>query len=148
MHSGTGSRRLPVGDPVLAHRRRACEFASRGVRNRRDLDDIVAPFGDGIRWTAAAGFPYEGTYVGPQVIAENVFGRGTTDLRGIELKSRPVVTQPGRSPLRQNDPGQYGYERGDDHFPQGEKCRIALVNVRVALTRPRAWSYGRDLKAR
>ncbi|MDR2998299.1 MAG: nuclear transport factor 2 family protein [Microbacterium sp.] len=43
--------------------------------DRGDLDGMLAPFADDIRWTEAAGFPYAGTYVGPDAVAAGVFGR-------------------------------------------------------------------------
>ncbi|MBT2500403.1 nuclear transport factor 2 family protein [Agromyces sp. ISL-38] len=42
---------------------------------RGDLTGMIAPFAADIRWTEAAGFPYAGTYVGPQSVAEHVFKR-------------------------------------------------------------------------
>ena len=42
---------------------------------RGDLDGMIAPFAPDVSWTEMAGFPYAGTYVGPQAIVENVFGR-------------------------------------------------------------------------
>ncbi|QTX05369.1 nuclear transport factor 2 family protein [Agromyces archimandritae] len=43
--------------------------------DRGDLGGMLAPFADDIRWTEAAGFPYAGTYVGPEAVAAGVFGR-------------------------------------------------------------------------
>jgi ketosteroid isomerase-like protein len=43
--------------------------------DRGDLAGMIAPFAADIRWTEAAGFPYAGTYVGPQAVAEHVFER-------------------------------------------------------------------------
>lgn len=43
--------------------------------DRGDLDGMVAPFAPEVRWTEAAGFPYAGTYVGPDAVAAGVFGR-------------------------------------------------------------------------
>lgn len=40
-----------------------------------DLAGMLAPFSDDIRWTEAAGFPYAGTYVGPDAVVAGVFGR-------------------------------------------------------------------------
>lgn len=40
-----------------------------------DLAGMLAPLAAGVRWTEAAGFPYAGTYVGPQAVAEHVFER-------------------------------------------------------------------------
>lgn len=46
---------------------------------RGDLDGMIAPFAPDIRWTEMAGFPYAGTYVGPQAIVDGVFGRIKTE---------------------------------------------------------------------
>lgn len=43
--------------------------------DRGDIDEMVAPFAADIRWTEMAGFPYAGTYVGPESVRLNVFGR-------------------------------------------------------------------------
>ncbi|MBC9937197.1 MULTISPECIES: nuclear transport factor 2 family protein [unclassified Leucobacter] len=40
-----------------------------------DLAGMLAPFSPDIEWTEAAGFPYAGTYVGPDAVAAGVFGR-------------------------------------------------------------------------
>lgn len=40
-----------------------------------DLAGMLTPLADSVRWTEAAGFPYAGTYVGPQAVAEHVFER-------------------------------------------------------------------------
>jgi len=45
------------------------------ANDRGDLDGMLAPFAADIEWTEAAGFPYAGTYIGPDAVAENVFGR-------------------------------------------------------------------------
>lgn len=42
---------------------------------RGDLVGMLAPLADDAEWTEMAGFPYAGTYVGPQAVAENVFNR-------------------------------------------------------------------------
>ncbi|AMB59341.1 nuclear transport factor 2 family protein [Microterricola viridarii] len=43
--------------------------------DRGDLAGMTAPFHPAVRWTEAAGFPYAGTYVGPDAVAANVFAR-------------------------------------------------------------------------
>lgn len=45
------------------------------ANDRGDLDGMLAPFAADIRWTEAAGFPYAGTYIGPDAVVENVFAR-------------------------------------------------------------------------
>lgn len=43
--------------------------------DRGDLDDMLAPLADDVSWTEAAGFPYAGTYLGPDAVAAGVFQR-------------------------------------------------------------------------
>jgi ketosteroid isomerase-like protein len=43
--------------------------------DRGDLDGMLAPLAPDVQWTEAAGFPYAGTYIGPDAVAENVFQR-------------------------------------------------------------------------
>ena len=43
--------------------------------DRGDIDGMLAPLADDVQWTEAAGFPYAGTYVGPDAVAANVFRR-------------------------------------------------------------------------
>ncbi|MBW8762251.1 MAG: nuclear transport factor 2 family protein [Microbacterium sp.] len=53
-------------DIILAH------YAA---SDRGDLEGMLAPLADDVQWTEAAGFPYAGTYVGPDAVAANVFQR-------------------------------------------------------------------------
>lgn len=41
--------------------------------DRGDLDGMLAPLSPDTRWTEAAGFPYAGTYVGPEDVRQHVF---------------------------------------------------------------------------
>ncbi|HZU92687.1 MAG TPA: nuclear transport factor 2 family protein [Microbacterium sp.] len=43
--------------------------------DRGDIEGMLAPLAPGVQWTEAAGFPYAGTYVGPDAVAANVFQR-------------------------------------------------------------------------
>lgn len=43
--------------------------------SRGDLPGMLASFSAEVQWTEAAGFPYAGTYVGADAVAENVFAR-------------------------------------------------------------------------
>ncbi|RZU66230.1 hypothetical protein EV379_2582 [Microterricola gilva] len=43
--------------------------------DRGDLAGMLAPFHPEVRWTEAAGFPYAGTYIGPDAVAAGVFQR-------------------------------------------------------------------------
>lgn len=54
--------------------RRTYEGASE--ENGKHLLEALAP---DVRWTEAAGFPYAGTYIGPQKIIANVFQRLATE---------------------------------------------------------------------
>lgn len=59
--------------------------------DRGDLAGMLAPFAPGIRWTEAAGFPYAGTYVGPDAVAENVFGRIQQEWDGYTVAIDEVI---------------------------------------------------------
>jgi ketosteroid isomerase-like protein len=41
--------------------------------DRGDLPGMLAPLGQKTQWTEAAGFPYAGTYTGPEEVREHVF---------------------------------------------------------------------------
>ncbi|MFJ4997753.1 nuclear transport factor 2 family protein [Microbacterium sp. NPDC088619] len=43
--------------------------------DRGDLDGMLAPLAADVSWTEAAGFPYAGTYLGPDAVAAGVFQR-------------------------------------------------------------------------
>ena len=43
--------------------------------DRGDLPGMLAPLAEDVAWTEMAGFPYAGTYVGPDSVRANVFGR-------------------------------------------------------------------------
>ncbi len=38
-----------------------------------DIPTVLAAFAPDIHWTEAEGFPYGGTYVGPDAVLQNVF---------------------------------------------------------------------------
>ena len=40
-----------------------------------DVPGVVGALAGDIRWTEAEGFPYGGTYVGPDAVVDNVFAR-------------------------------------------------------------------------
>lgn len=52
------------------------------ANDRGDMDGMLAVFADNCEWTEMAGFPYAGTYIGPQAIFENVFTRIGEDFGG------------------------------------------------------------------
>src|ERR1700712_3482596 len=43
--------------------------------DRGDLEGMLAPLAPDARWTEMAGFPYAGTYVGPDEVRRGVFER-------------------------------------------------------------------------
>ena len=47
-----------------------------------DVAAVLGSFGPEVSWTEAAGFPYAGTYVGPDAILQNVFMRLATEWEG------------------------------------------------------------------
>ncbi|SDW61930.1 hypothetical protein SAMN05421504_1011066 [Amycolatopsis xylanica] len=50
--------------------------------DRGDLAGMLAPLGPATTWTEAAGFPYAGTYTGPDEVKEKVFGAIANDWDG------------------------------------------------------------------
>src|SRR3954470_358317 len=52
-------------------------------QNGRNLKSALA---EDARWTEAAGFPYGGTYIGPDQIVANVFQRLATEWIGYQAK--------------------------------------------------------------
>ncbi|UJW31282.1 nuclear transport factor 2 family protein [Saccharothrix sp. AJ9571] len=50
--------------------------------DRGDLAGMLAPLGQETTWTEAAGFPYAGTYVGPEEVREHVFDAIARDWEG------------------------------------------------------------------
>ena len=57
----------------------------------RDLAAMMAPVTDKTAWTEMAGFPYAGTYVGPDAIISGVFKRIGDDWDGYALKLERLV---------------------------------------------------------
>lgn len=43
--------------------------------DRGDIDGMLAPLASDVRWTEMAGFPYAGTYIGPEEVRRGVFER-------------------------------------------------------------------------
>ncbi|ERK72932.1 nuclear transport factor 2 family protein [Leifsonia aquatica] len=43
--------------------------------DRGDIEGMLAPLAPDARWTEMAGFPYAGTYIGPEEVAAGVFAR-------------------------------------------------------------------------
>lgn len=61
------------------------------ANDRGDLEGMLAPFADDLRWTEAAGFPYAGTYIGPEAVAANVFARIKADWHDYTVAIDEVV---------------------------------------------------------
>lgn len=59
--------------------------------DRGDIEGMLAPLAADVSWTEAAGFPYAGTYVGPQAVLENVFARIQADWEGFTLAIDEVI---------------------------------------------------------
>ena len=53
--------------------------------DRRDMAGMMAPVTAQTRWTEMAGFPYAGTYVGPEAIIAGVFARIGADGDGFSF---------------------------------------------------------------
>lgn len=49
---------------------------------RGDVPSVLAALAPNISWTEAEGFPYGGTYVGPDAILQNVFARLGSEWNG------------------------------------------------------------------
>ena len=50
--------------------------------DRGDLEGMLAPLAPDARWTEMAGFPYGGTYIGPDEVRRGVFERIAADWDG------------------------------------------------------------------
>ncbi len=59
--------------------------------DRGDIDGMIADLAPTVRWTEAAGFPYAGTYVGPDAVVAGVFSRLQEDWDGYTLSIDEVV---------------------------------------------------------
>lgn len=57
----------------------------------KDLSAMMAPVTSRTAWTEMAGFPYAGTYVGPEAIIEGVFKRIGEEWDGYALKLEKLV---------------------------------------------------------
>lgn len=59
--------------------------------DRKDLAAMMAPITDATAWTEMAGFPYAGTYVGPDAIIAGVFARIGADWEGYTFTLEKLV---------------------------------------------------------
>jgi len=58
---------------------------------RGDIDGMLADLHPQVRWTEAAGFPYAGTYIGPEAVARGVFARIAQDWEGFGFHLEQLV---------------------------------------------------------
>ncbi|PYC45694.1 DUF4440 domain-containing protein [Pseudomonas soli] len=58
--------------------------------------NLLAALAADVTWTEAAGFPYAGTYVGPQAIMEGVFHRLATEWDGYQAKVHTYLAEDDR----------------------------------------------------
>jgi uncharacterized protein len=58
---------------------------------RGDLEGMLAPFADAIEWTEMAGFPYAGTYAGPDAVRREVFGRLGREWKGFRADVERII---------------------------------------------------------
>jgi ketosteroid isomerase-like protein len=53
--------------------------------NRGDAETVLGAFDENIEWYEAEGMPYGGLHVGPQAVAEKVFGPVVDDVDGFSV---------------------------------------------------------------
>jgi ketosteroid isomerase-like protein len=58
---------------------------------RGDVPAVLAAFAPNITWTEAEGFPYGGTYVGPDAIVQNVFAKLGSEWNGYTVAPHEFV---------------------------------------------------------
>lgn len=68
-------------------------YEGSSAQNGQNLLAALAP---DATWTEAAGFPYAGTYVGPEAIIKNVFQRLATEWDGYQAKVHTYVAEHDR----------------------------------------------------
>lgn len=59
--------------------------------DRGDIDGMLVDMHPQVRWTEAAGFPYAGTYVGPEAVARGVFARIAQDWEGFGFHLEQLI---------------------------------------------------------
>lgn len=60
---------------------------------RADIAGVLGILAPTVSWTEAAGFPYSGTYVGPEAILSGVFMRLATEWEGFAATPEHFVAQ-------------------------------------------------------
>ncbi|MBX3099166.1 MAG: nuclear transport factor 2 family protein [Salinibacterium sp.] len=59
--------------------------------DRGDLEGMLAPLADDASWTEMAGFPYAGTYIGPDAVRDGVFIRIASEWDGYTATINELV---------------------------------------------------------
>ncbi|HJP79318.1 MAG TPA: nuclear transport factor 2 family protein [Pseudonocardiaceae bacterium] len=59
--------------------------------DRGDLAGMLAPLAADAEWTEMAGFPYAGTYIGPDAVRDNVFARIGAEWEGYTASVEEVI---------------------------------------------------------
>lgn len=80
---------VSVGEPAPREVVRAQYLASAAG----DLTALTALLAPDVEWTEMAGFPYAGTFVGPEAVAANVFARIGRDWEGWRAHDDEYVTE-------------------------------------------------------
>jgi ketosteroid isomerase-like protein len=57
-----------------------------------DLAGMLAPLSPDVSWTEMSGFPYAGTYVGPEAVRANVFDRINAEWAGYQAVPEHFVS--------------------------------------------------------
>ncbi|SRR5258706_4325939 len=60
---------------------------------RGDVPTVLGVLAPDVRWTEAEGFPYGGTYSGPQAVLENVFMKLGGEWEGFVAVPRELVSE-------------------------------------------------------
>jgi uncharacterized protein len=60
---------------------------------RGDIDAVLSILDDHVMWTDAEGFPYAGTYRGPDSVASNVFARIGSEWDAYEVRPARFIAQ-------------------------------------------------------
>jgi ketosteroid isomerase-like protein len=59
--------------------------------SKGDIPAVLAVFDPKIKWTAAEGFPYSGTYTGPEEVTENIFMKLGTEWDGWKVSPKEFI---------------------------------------------------------
>ena len=58
-----------------------------------DIPTVLGAFAPDISWTEAEGFPYGGTYIGPEAVLQNVFMKLGTEWDGFAAVSHELIAE-------------------------------------------------------